>query len=49
MITLPDRHSEVKTPEPVGNIGLTEDPNILLVALKRAVVLFDITKHSIVR
>lgn len=44
-----DRHSEVNVPEPIGNIGLTEDSNILLAALKRAVVLFDLTKQSIVR
>lgn len=43
------RHSEVKLPEPVGNIGLTEDPNILLAALRRSLVLFDLTKQKIVR
>jgi len=44
-----NRHSEVKLPEPVGNIGLTEDPNILLAALRRSIVLFDLTKQKIVR
>ena len=43
------RHSEVKLPERVGCIGLTEDPNILLAALTRAVVLFDLTKQTVVR
>ncbi len=43
------RHTKVKLPEPVGNIGLTEDPNILLAALKRAIVLFDLAKQSVVR
>jgi len=42
------RHSEVKLPEPVGNIGLTEDPNILLAALRRSLVLFDLTKQKVV-
>ncbi|KAL3150792.1 hypothetical protein ABBQ32_000558 [Trebouxia sp. C0010 RCD-2024] len=43
------RHTEVKVPEPIGNIGLTEDPNILLAALKRAIVLFDLAKQAVVR
>lgn len=44
-----NRHSQVKLPEPVGNIGLTEDPNILLAALRRSIVLFDLTKQNIIR
>lgn len=42
------RHSEVRLPEPVGNIGLTDDPNVLLAALRRSLVLFDLTKQKIV-
>lgn len=42
------RHSEVKLPEPVGCIGLTEDPNILLAALRRTIILFDLTKQTVV-
>lgn len=44
-----NRYTSAKVSEPVGNIGLTDDPNILLAALKRAVVLFDLSKQAVVR
>ena len=43
------RHSQVSLPEPVGCIGLTEDPNIVLAALKRSIVLFDLAKGEVIR
>lgn len=46
---LPCRHSQVSLPEPVGCIGLTEDPNVVLAALRRSVVLYDLTKQSVIR
>ena len=43
------RLSQVKLPERVGCIGLTEDPNVLLAALHRRIVLFDLKQQKITR
>lgn len=43
------RHKQVSLPEPVGCIGLTEDPNVVLAALRRSVVLFDLNKGEVLR
>lgn len=45
----PCRHTQVSLPEPVGCIGLTEDPNVVLAALRRSVVLFDLSKGEVIR